>query len=417
MQKYLNDRYLQSEIVHRFTTRSGDEIDCLPYHLQPALRGRDPKDFPIPPSSRTVPPPKTDLFDEGTDAVGRTPRRCPEDTVPIPRITLERLKQFPTLDDFLGHGKAQATSGGLPGSGVGVRALPADTRHYAIGSQAVNNIGAMAAINAWSPAVADQNEMSIAQVWLSRGAEANHQTVEAGIMKAFWKYNNWILHFFSYYTTDNYMPGTPGDCYDLQCPAGHGFVQAPSPPGCPGCNVPNVSTAGGTQHDYLIFWQRDTIGGETFWSLYVDGSRWGGYPTRYFATSGMKPGASVVQFGGEVVDDYTPTYTPTDMGSGQPASAGLGNAAYMRNAGFVTLAGVITNATLTFSTISVPPTTSMVPNPLPVPLKPICYSIAPTTQPGWTTAFFFGGGGANGDVVPPPPPPPAMQPANSCYWD
>jgi hypothetical protein len=363
MQEYLANRYSPNDIFHRFTTRGGDDIDCIPRERQPAARLLVQQGLPIPPPPAQPAATGPDLFfDDETDAAGRT-RRCPPGTVALVQITLEQIKRFGKLENFLSRGRSRR--GDAPGA-VSPSTLPVGTRQYAYGDQVVANQGGGVVINFWDPAVADPGEHSISQVWVRRGSGERLQTVEAGWIK------NTLLSplpkIFIFHTPDNYTT----KCYDLQC--GKFMMENGA---CLGCTPP-LSTPGGTQAEAIFFWQRDTSTQE--WGFYFNSTLWGKYRADTFEARGLRLRGAVVQFGGEVLDNYSPVYTPTDMGSGHFPPAGYGFAAYQRNAVYLTNSGsVATNATLNYARSNAN-----------------CWDIAPTSQPGWATAFFVGGGGYNG---------------------
>ncbi len=159
---------------------TGHYVDCVPVAQQPSLKGEaDAK-----PPARAATPTQPPKGQKGGQAPGKTQTlnltltgkkdafghkmACPARTIPIRRVTLEDIVRFSTLSQFLRGRKVD--DGSLDRQGD---QRPADGGHYyARGVQFIDNFGADAWLNVWSPKVASE-EMSLSQLWVvgSEGEE------------------------------------------------------------------------------------------------------------------------------------------------------------------------------------------------------------------------------------------------------
>lgn len=381
MEQYLASRYLPVDVVHTFVRSRGETIDCVLRERQPALRvpamaGHRIQDPPaqLPrgerstvsrPGQRPVDP----FFDSGLDSHGNV-RTCPQGSVAIPRLTLNDLKRFPSLEDFY-RKTPVGTRSGLPSASktsLEPPTAPSGSHWYAYGQHDVQNIGGGGVFNIWSPAVARNSEFSLQQIWLHRGSGSDLQTVESGFQRYHDLYGDDDVHFFIYYTPDHYSTG----CYNLSCTA---FVVY-DPSACVGCGVYPMSSDGGAQYEGETLWYRDSSGN---WWLRWFTTWWGYYPASLFDSAGMGPRADAILFGGEVVDNVTPTYTATDMGSGAFPASGYSHAAYQRALAYVDPGNYYMQTVLSYNSSNSG-----------------CWDIAATSDFSPDTSFYFGGAGYNG---------------------
>jgi hypothetical protein len=164
------------------------------------------------------------------------------------------------------------------------------------------------------------------------------QTVEVGWQVWPAKYNTPAPCLFIYWTADDY---TNTGAYNLDQT---GSVQTNATWTLGGA-LPNVSSPGGTQYEIQVEWLRDLATGN--WYLYVGTPpntpvAVGYYPQSLFNNGFLASNATAIDFGGEVTGD-----TSGQMGSGQNAAAGNGQAAYQRMISYFALDGTNTWGTLT----------------------------------------------------------------------
>lgn len=134
--------------------------------------------------------------------------------------------------------------------------------------------GAKASMNVWTPAVTDAYEFSLSQLWVISGSFGNDlNTIEAGWQVSPELYGDGYPRFFTYWNDPKH---------------GH------------------------------------------WWLQFGSGVLIGYWPS--FLFSHLQKQASMIQFGGEVVNSRSKGYhTSTQMGSGHFADEGFGKAAYFRN--------------------------------------------------------------------------------------
>jgi hypothetical protein len=405
MQQHIDSLYEQSDVVHRFTTASGDAIDCVDIRRQPSLRRPEmrghtlemaPRTIPAEPAARVVVPPVDDgnaarrplaaeqevVLHGGYDATGAE-RRCPEGSVPVLRLTLATMKSFRTLEDF--HRKAplhldpgavarESELDARPGQGqpgLAAARYGASAYHqYAHAGRSVKNMGAEAYLNLWSPHTSSSSEFSLSQIWVTRGTGSWLESVEAGwqVFRGLYGDDNARLFIYSF-------SHRIGSCYNLTC---SGFVQTDNTVVLGG-KFTSYSTTDGQQLDLQLMWYKD--GADGHWWLRC-GTTWVGYyPRTRFDSAGLADHADRVDFGGEIIDasGYN-VHTQTDMGSGAYADQGWQKAAYQRNIRYLDTSSAYQDAPgLTASNTD-----------------PWCYNIQLSNGAGaWGTYFYFGGTGYN----------------------
>lgn len=401
MADYLTQHVYPRDIVAGFTTVAGDDVDCVDIHAQPALRrpGMErhviefaPKTFPK--AERQGP---LQSLGEGEQSdkvsseavvvappIGSPNEQCPHGSVPLRRLTMDTLQRFRTLEDFrkkVPSHIGQVRDGEL--DRMDDKQIPADDlvpprigasslHQYAHAYQYVANWGAETVLNLWNPYVERSDEFSLSQMWVVRGSGANTETVEAGWQKYRDLYGDWNARLFIYFTPDNYGSG---GCYNLTCGA---FVQTNNTVYIGGA-FSQYSQLGGAQWEIKLLWYKDGPNGH-WWLRY--GNTWVGYyPRTLFDANGLRDQASLVDFGGEIIDKRTNgRHTYTDMGSGHWPYEGFGYAAYQRALQYVDTTNFYRDASSLTATRT----------------DRECYDIALYhSSDAWGWYFYFGGSGYN----------------------
>ena len=248
MEKYVADLQSSKQVISSIAGLGGETIDCVDVNGQPALRRPDMQGHVVQFAPATLPQGRTDSLTAEdklmlpSQVYGLTGERCPERSVPMTRLTMDTLKRFSTLDEFLRKqvGLERPAGGGSSAS----------THEYAHASRTVDNWGAESVLNLWSPFVERANEFSLSQIWVTRGSGANLETVEGGVQVYRDLYGDWRGHLFIYFTPDNYGSG---GCYNLSCT---GFVQVNNTVHIGG-GFTNYSADGGTQYAIKLLWYKD----------------------------------------------------------------------------------------------------------------------------------------------------------------
>lgn len=388
MREFLTNRVETSSIVAHFVSPDGSEVDCVDIYRQPALLQPEMRGHQIefqPGSWPSLPEASRRLGEERAEPVStELGLGCPEGSVPIPRITLDTLRRFRTLDDFFkkvpSHLENAVDKRAVEapqdlaqyGEPLPLRDGPTSLHQYAHAYQVVSNLGAHSILNLWSPFVERSNEFSLSQIWVLRGSGKNLETVEAGWQVFRDLYGDSRAHLFIYY-----RPDTTGGCYNNTCGK---FVQVSSTI-TPGTGYSAYSTLDGPQQTIALFLYKDGASGH-WWLRH--GDTWVGYwPRSLFDAGGLRDRADKVDFGGEIIDrQIGGWHTRTDMGSGRFPSAGFGRAAYHRGIVFVDTAGASRHVSL-----------------IPSRTDTYCYDIVlgTSTASGWQRHFYFGGPGYNAD--------------------
>jgi hypothetical protein len=348
IQAFLDARYTAKDVRHSFRAKWGDEIDCIDFFAQPGARALAARGHPLtrvpegkasskrrlagPPHPSKLLASEDFVFRGEPDEDGHA-RCCPTGTVPIIRITRERILRAGGMSSFLRytHGKASAPSCARPsppagsGSGPVSRAvgMPMGSAGPVVEGSTVTAI--------WGPTVSQAGDHSTSQLWMVSGCEGNaRQSVEAG-----WNVDPVVNngdtsgpHLFVFATS-----GAGAGCYDLSsgeagdCP---GWVQV-SGTLVPGMQLPSSNVT--VQHELTL---RVTHSRGEGWAVYVaidDGfgdsqeELLGYYPESAYLGA-MQTAAEHFQVGGEVAS-FSGQVVP--MGSGQVAAAGFPSAAYHRD--------------------------------------------------------------------------------------
>ncbi|CAH9095516.1 unnamed protein product [Cuscuta europaea] len=229
--------------VKTIQSPDGDIIDCVLTHKQPAfdhplLKGQKPlDDHPEIPKGQNG----DEEFEE-FQAWRTTGETCPEGTVPIRRTREEEMLRASSVRRFGRKGPIRSI-------------LRTDTtsnfHEHAVGY--VNGdryYGAKASLNVWAPHVANTQEFSLSQMWITSGSfGADLNSIEAGWQISPEIYGDNRPRFFTYWTSDAYR--TTG-CYNLLC---SGFVQTNNRISI-GAAISPTSSYGGRQYDIsILIWK------------------------------------------------------------------------------------------------------------------------------------------------------------------
>ena len=303
------------------------------------------------------------------------PISCPTGSIPMARLTLERLTGFRTLGDFFAKVPRAERSDYVSINQPGWE----DTHLHAFAFQNVDNFGGNSWLDLWSPT----GDFSLSQHWYMGGSGCDFQTVEGGwqVIPSSYKTDQAVL--FIYWNNHNYnnsgcFTQELFGCYNLDCP---GFQQ-----------VNHNWFLGGIWDHYST---NDNVqwGFEMQWKLY-QGNWWlwlkgpgdyeavGYYPTSIYNGGQLSKQATTIQYGGEVarlIGDVWP-----QMGSGRSAERGWEEAAFQNTIFWIPrdesgVPGVWANLTSGDEAL------------------PVCYTIELEDFPdggGWGTNFYFGGPGA-----------------------
>ena len=412
MRNYLQEHYKDVRSEHTFLDAEGNHIDCIPFEQQATVRAAKKAGHPAPkaapqpakrepahrdasafgPESFRMPPP---LRRGLVDVLGN-PMSCPEDCVPIRRVTLSQLAQLGKLGHFFR--KAGRASQAPPLAGPEQQAAPpgAGTGHrWAICQTGAGPFfGSSTTLNSWdedpSPGV-----FNLSQLWITGNVGARSpQTIESG-----WQifptgpFATTAPGIFVYYNPDGSYninpdgsPKQPATCGYFQNELGQGFSRWHDGNGWPlGTSLPGpFSKNGGPQYEFVMEWQIDATGR---WWLFLGNDVAGLVPVGYFEAGTyegpLAQAGQSIQFGGEVAAVEGSTATGK-MGSGIPPypdpTDGYGEVAYQREIQVGTsLGGDYAAADLTIVT--------------PAGDSSQYYKAALGGNDNWGSFLFFGGAG------------------------
>ena len=382
MRQHILSLYQGVQVAHSYVLDS-QTFDCVPIQQQPSVRilGLS-KIAAAPPTS-----PLAGVAGEGDQSiphklsqlpVGKTEDDfgnslgCEANTIPMSRVTLERLSRFETLQKFFEKGP-NGSGHPLEPAQAAPSITPTSAHAYSYTHQYVNNLGPSTNINLWRPYVyTNENEVfTLAQLWTIGSSSGPYQTAEAGWQNYPGKYGNENSNLFIYYTNNGYQPGS--GCYNLDCP---GFVQTSSSLNL-GAGFADYSLFEGPQYEirlqYLLY--------QGNWWLRV-GNNWVGYyPSSIYNGGQLSRYSDLLAFGSESVPGYFEGVNvwPSE-GSTLFSSSGWSYAAYQRLIYYVNTSGTSVWTSLT-----------------PDQPSPACYTITgPAFNSSWGEYFYFGGpGGAS----------------------
>ncbi|XP_019176425.1 PREDICTED: uncharacterized protein LOC109171804 [Ipomoea nil] len=349
--------------VKTIQSPEGDIIDCVPSHKQPAfdhprLKGQKPLDPPERPKGHDT----NERLYENFQLWSLSGESCPEGTVPIRRTFEDDILRASSVRRFgrkiVAPVRRDSTSNG---------------HEHAVGYVSGEEYyGAKANINVWAPRVANQFEFSLSQMWVISGSFGDDlNTIEAGWQISPELYGDKYPRFFTYWTSDAYQAT---GCYNLLC---SGFVQTNNRIAI-GAAISPTSSYNGGQYDISILIWKDPKHGN-WWLEFGSGNLVGYWPS--FLFTHLRSSASMVQFGGEIVNSKTSgaSHTSTQMGSGHFAGEGFGKASYFRNLQIVDW----DNSLIPLSNLKV------------LADHPSCYDIQGGINRVWGNYFYYGGPGRN----------------------
>ncbi|XP_012479356.1 uncharacterized protein LOC105794633 [Gossypium raimondii] len=367
LQKLKTIRELLNKInkppIKSIQSPDGDIIDCVLLHHQPGfdhprLKGQKPLDPPERPSG--VNP--NGMGGEDFQLWSMSGESCPEGTIPIRRTSEEDMLRASSVRRF-GRKRPRRR----------VRRDSTSNGHeHAVGYVSGDQYyGAKASINVWTPRVSNQYEFSLSQMWVISGSFGDDlNTIEAGWQVSPELYGDNYPRFFTYWTTDAYQAT---GCYNLLC---SGFVQTNNRIAIGAAISPTSSYNGGQFDISLLIWKDPKHG--NWWLEFGSGVLVGYWPS--FLFTHLRDHASMVQFGGEVVNSRAGGFhTSTEMGSGHFAGQGFGKASYFRNLQVVDW----DNNLIPLSNLRV------------LADHPNCYDIQGGINRVWGNYFYYGGPGRN----------------------
>ncbi|KAK7367831.1 hypothetical protein VNO80_09849 [Phaseolus coccineus] len=348
--------------VKTIQSPDGDVIDCVVSHQQPAfdhpiLKGHKPLDPPERPKGHN----KRDILSENFQLWTMLGESCPEGTIPIRRTTEQDMLRASSVSRFGRKIRRRVR-----------RDTNSNGHEHAVGYVSGEQYyGAKASINVWAPRVANQDEFSLSQMWVISGSFGDDlNTIEAGWQVSPELYGDTYPRFFTYWTSDAYQAT---GCYNLLC---SGFVQTNNRIAIGAAISPTSSYAGGQFDISLLIWKDPKHG--NWWLEFGSGILVGYWPS--FLFTHLRDHASMVQFGGEVVNSrQSGSHTSTQMGSGHFASEGFGKASYFRNMQVVDW----DNNLVPLSNLRV------------LADHPNCYDIQGGINNVWGNYFYYGGPGRN----------------------
>lgn len=367
------------DVFKRYKDLDGEEIECIDMYQQPALKrkGMENHQVQLQPSfvlesdDSAFDPVNYEDSEQGLDKLPQSIKlssKCDEGSIPLKKLSIERLVRFSTLNDFKsrklkGVAKDPIEAPELTG--------PTDLHQYAVIGKTVSNWGITSKIAAFNPYVENSAEFSLSQIWAVGGSGSNRETVEAGLQRYKQRNGDNYARTFIYFTPDNYGNG---GCYDLDC---SGFVQVEHSISI-GSPLSTYSEVEGPQYELQMALVRENTQGN--WWLQISG-KWVGYwPNELFDSTGLKGQSTRVSAGGEIIHKNTTRHTATDMGSGRFASEGWTKAAYQREIKYVNTSNQYVNMT----------------SPYIIETDSNCYDIDFTASSGhWKSYFYMGGPGYN----------------------
>ncbi|XP_019182031.1 PREDICTED: uncharacterized protein LOC109177177 [Ipomoea nil] len=337
----------------------GDLIDCVESHLQPAfdhpqLKGNNPLEAPERPKGHNL----GDEAEKRFQIWSESGEWCPEGTVPIRRTREEDVVRASSVRRF-GRKIVRRNT------------MSTDHEHAVAFVNGDEYYGAKASINVWTPRVMEQYEFSLSQLWVISGSfDYDLNTIEAGWQVSTALYGDNNPRFFTYWTSDAYQAT---GCYNLLC---SGFVQTNNRIAM-GAAISPRSSYNGRQFDIAIMIWKDPKHGH-WWLEFGPGIVVGYWPS--FLFTHLRSHASMVQFGGEIVNEGGRGYhTSTQMGSGHFADEGFRKASYFRNLKTVDW----DNNLIPLSNLHL------------LADHPTCYNIRSGRNNVWGNYFYYGGPGRN----------------------
>ncbi|WZZ51907.1 hypothetical protein YC2023_052014 [Brassica napus] len=256
---------------------------------------------------------------------------CPENTIPIKRITKEDLLRY-----------AIAYVNGGPYRGT------------------------KAQINVWKPRI-EAGEPSLSQIWIIGGKFGpGLNTIEAGLHVN----PDLYVHIYFEKQSDGYHKT---GCYNLMC---SGFVQI-NRRVSPGGVFNHISTYNGQQFIFTIqIWKDPKTG--NWWLQLNEKDLVGYWPKELFPN--LAHGTSKMGWGGEVVSKKNKRqHTMTAMGSGHFPSEGFRKASNFKAVKTIDMNNGIIDPVAVQTLVS----------------RPTCYNLTTGYSKKWEVFFYYGGPGRN----------------------
>nr|XP_027192729.1 uncharacterized protein LOC101508099 [Cicer arietinum] len=358
--KGINLQPINKHAVKTIRSPDGDIIDCIMIHKQPAF------DHPLLKGHKLLDPPEipnghneTSILNDNFQLWSLSGESCPDKTIPILRNKQDDIISRPNTHNIFERESINRDE---------------RTRHEYVIAR-VNEgeyYGGKAIFNVWAPHV-EQNEFSVAQMWVASGNEENLNTIEVGWQVYPGLYRDNLPKLFIYWTADTYKKT---GCYNLKCP---GFVQI-NKKILLGGTLTKISTYNGKQFIFTAMVWKDPK--TKNWWLRIGYDVIGYWPSSLFPL--LQNHANTVYFGGEIVDNGPiGTHTTTQMGSGHFANEGFRKAAYIRKLQVVDFNNYL----------------NPIPNPQFDSRQQDCYDIKHGINKLWGNYIYYGGPGRNGKCI------------------
>ncbi|XP_042378386.1 uncharacterized protein LOC121971277 [Zingiber officinale] len=312
--------------VKSIKSPDGDIIDCVHISHQPAFDHPFLKNHTIQMRPSFHP---EKLLDDGKATSQKEAMvqqwhqngRCPEDTIPIRRTTMNDVLRASSVKRY-GRKKHKDIPNPLS---FDPNLLNENNGHqHAIAyAEGEKYYGAKATINVWQPKVQESNEFSLSQLWILGGSFGEDlNSIEVGWQVSPDLYGDNYTRLFTYWTSDAYQAT---GCYNLLC---SGFIQINNEIAM-GASIYPISNYDGSQYDISILVWKDPKEGH-WWMQFGRDYVLGYWPS--FLFSYLADSASMIQWGGEAVNSEPDgVHTATEMGSGHFAEEGYSKASYFRN--------------------------------------------------------------------------------------
>lgn len=324
-------RYGSRDVRHTFHTQFDETIDCIDFSAQPGVKALQSRGITVPVPSEVKGPTVSQLNQDDPSFHGQldeygSPMECPAGTVPIIRITSERVAQTGGRDRLL-------ESHGRKGPGAFSARAPqlvaaANYAHIVATSSLSGILAGTVTMNAVEEHTINGPNHNISQVWAASTQGAEVETVEVGlnISRALYGSMYNLPHLFTFSTSDSYNNG----CYNNVGANCVPWIGLPGSGFTPGMVIPHG--VGENQAEITIsVWRLP--GAQAGWHVFVASGTaaatdMGYWPASNYSTS-LATAADEFQVGGEIYDE-TATWL-TRMGRGTDPRSGHVGAAYLRS--------------------------------------------------------------------------------------
>jgi len=356
MRNHILSHYEGVNVTHSYCGEH--HFDCITIESQPSLIKARGGHLATPPPIKA----ELNVTSNSLKAASRL-TQCQPGTIPMMRLTLDRVMSHQTLDHFF----AKYPGGPAKKSVSDYRLASAGSPHkYAHASQKVDNHGGTSELGLWVPS----GDFSLSQQWyVAYKSDGAVQSAECGSLH--YPQHGWSeAAIFIYHTNNGYAQGS--GCYNLDCA---GFVQIDNTFTL-GSHWSRYSTKGGQPYEATYGYELH----QGNWWFQLEGKNVGYYPVSVYDNGPMATGATSVDYGGETFNDNADAWP--QMGSGSFANTGFKNAASHKNIRWYSTDGSAAYpASLT-----------------PRAADTSCYTIDyHTGDSKWGTYFYFGGPGGAED--------------------